>query len=824
MEHILRFLDVGSTNNLSGIEQTRLRILNLDIYFHCLNCILLIAYFFSSNLIIPPPYYIGMLLSLGIAIAALYLNVKKQFYISSLLVVFTLTLMTLLFYYSINKSAAHSLYFFCMLMSSFLYFYKSEWILWSTVIGLSVLILLLILVFPSPLPPVFQELSPALFTTIYIGAFTTFLYKLVAFYFLYTFIFDRWQQENKRYKHLFEHNPVGLIYGPIPRESNLAVTKILGYSKEEMTTITTEGLTTYEEDSIKTRLLLKQIKNKEITNFVLEKSYNHKGGFIVPARIYVRGIYDRQGKYQMHLTTIMDITEQNAAKKALIESKRRYKNIFENAQQAILILDIDTWKFVDCNQHTPKMFGCQSKEEFLSYPLGEFDGTIPLNHINKKEKTILTFQEMIASPRTIIPFEYTYRRLDNTYFDAEIIVVKDFSSTKKQFIIFGTDITGRKNKEAELLMAKEQAEESNRLKSAFLANMSHEIRTPMNGIIGFSKLLLDKEKKEEEKEEFATIVHNCCHQLLNIVNDILDVSKIQTNTLTVNKEATDIKHLLTDIAAIFSVEIHEKGLQLRTEFEEASINIYTDATKIRQIVTNFVSNAIKFTADGSITIGYELKDDWLSIYVKDTGIGIKEADKQKIFNRFHQVEEVKERGAGLGLSICAGFAEALGGKIEVTSKKEEGSTFSIIIPYVPIEENVSISPIKKVKLPSNIESLSGKTILIAEDEVFNFKLLEHILRKCNVKILWARNGLEAIQLSQQHSEISLILMDIKMPVMDGLEATRIINKTKNIPIIAQSAQAFPEEKTAILEAGCVAHISKPIHKQELLDTMVHFIQ
>ncbi len=505
----------------------------------------------------------------------------------------------------------------------------------------------------------------------------------------------------------------------------------------------------------------------------------------------------------------------------LSASEKKYRDIFENAQHAIVVIDLKKELIIDCNRHAPEMFGYASKEEFLLMPLGSHRQLEQMNLDIAHEKSLNILHHVFGGQIDSI-YEETLVRKDGSTFDIEFNAIRDNSEEKQQLVIFFRDITERKNKEKELLEAKEKAEQSDRLKSAFLANMSHEIRTPMNGIMGFSSILLEEDLKEEKKKEYTEIIHDCCRQLLNIVNNVLDLAKIQTAAFEIHEESIELNSLLTETLNLFQLDCAKKQIALKTDFDFPSLPIFTDGVKLRQIITNLLSNAVKFTEKGFVQVSYKVKSGKIEIAIKDTGIGIAAADQAKIFKRFQRVEHTahKIRGAGLGLSICKGFADALGGDLCLESKEGVGSTFYLQIPYkVNLKEQSKLHQ----STTATHTYMAGKTILIAEDEVYNFRLLESFLLKQAVHILWAKNGQEAVEMVQKHPEIDLILMDMKMPIMSGIEATEHIKKNTDIPVIAQSAHAFQEERQLILEAGCVAHLTKPIQRKELMDTMLKFL-
>jgi signal transduction histidine kinase/CheY-like chemotaxis protein len=370
--------------------------------------------------------------------------------------------------------------------------------------------------------------------------------------------------------------------------------------------------------------------------------------------------------------------------------------------------------------------------------------------------------------------------------------------------------------------AKEKAEEGERLKSSFLANMSHEIRTPMNGILGFAELLKEPDLTRSEKEEYIGIIEKSGRRMLNIINDIISISKLESGLMQVSIKETNLNNLLIYICNFFKPELEKKKLSISyfpgLAENEAIVN--TDKEKIYAVMTNLVKNAIKFTWQGSIEIGYGLKDNCIEFYVKDTGVGIPVNQIPIIFERFRQGSESLSRnyeGAGLGLSISKGYLEMLGGKIWVNSTVGKGSCFYFSLPYIPaVPENKNLkSGEKKMTLPG-----PRLKILIAEDDDFSELLLRKAVSPYAREILQAKTGQEALTLISSNRDIDLILMDLKMPDINGYDAIRKIREfNKSVYIIAQTAFAFMGDQSKAFEAGCDDYITKPIN-QNILRKMI----
>lgn len=409
------------------------------------------------------------------------------------------------------------------------------------------------------------------------------------------------------------------------------------------------------------------------------------------------------------------------------------------------------------------------------------------------------------------------------------------------------DVTELELMRRELQAAKEKAELSDDLKSAFLANMSHEIRTPLNAIVGFSRLIAESDDQEERKA-FYDIVEKNNERLLQLINEILDLSKIESGTVVFTISAVPLSILFKEVydAHIFRTP---KGVELIYERPDQDLVIDTDKNRIFQVMSNLIGNAFKFTKEGTISYGYKQDGNKIAFHVTDTGVGIEKEKLGEVFKRFAKLNNFAQ-GTGLGLSICKSIIERLGGEITVDSIYGKGTTFTFTLPYLPAEgsgnahlqqsENVHLQQSGNIiessfvnkhfnklsaEMTSEVEARKEQkhdskiTILIAEDNDSNFDLLKAILGK-NYKLVHARNGIEAVTLFEQFSP-DLILMDIKMPDLDGLETTKIIRElSPDVPIIAQSAYAFEQDRKDAAEAGCNDFITKPI-SQTILNEVIN---
>lgn len=376
--------------------------------------------------------------------------------------------------------------------------------------------------------------------------------------------------------------------------------------------------------------------------------------------------------------------------------------------------------------------------------------------------------------------------------------------------------------ENDLKIAKEKAEDSDRLKTAFLSNMSHEIRTPMNAIIGFSELLSDNMENESRKK-YISIIKNSGNSLMNLINDIIDIAKIESGQLNIQKEITNIYNVLIELESTYQNKIESLSknidIKLKSKINHEFDSIIADQNRLKQVFTNLIDNAIKFTYKGEIEFGIESKsDDELVFYVRDTGIGIPKEKQKVIFNRFTQAESSLSRrfgGTGLGLSISKSLVELMGGKIWFETQEEIGTTFFYSIKYEPFEIKTNIE-IEQENKDVNYD-WNGKSILIIEDNIPNFLLLKAYLEDTNAKIIHAIDGKSGLNIYYEGTFPSIVLLDIQLPDISGYEVAKKIKEIdKKSKIIAQTAFAMTEDRTKALENNCDEYLAKPIKKKKLL--------
>lgn len=518
---------------------------------------------------------------------------------------------------------------------------------------------------------------------------------------------------------------------------------------------------------------------------------------------------------------MVDITKIKEMEDSIRQSEMFFKGITDSANDAIIITDkknkIHFW-----NKAAEQLFGF-SRQEIISKSI--FQTIIPKEEIKKFEELlskIIQNNEQNPAAKTL---EINALNKKGETFTAEFSNSTIELNKKISIIYIVKDITERKQTENYLREAKEKAEEADKLKTAFLANMSHEIRTPMNAIVGFSQLLANQGINEDKRQLFIDQININSESLLNLIEDIIYVSKIESGKIEIKKDICQLNSVLDEIYTAFIEHRRRMGkepveIQLIKGVDNKNFTILTDNQRLRQVLNNLLGNALKFTDKGSVSFGYKIRDNEnLLFFVRDTGLGINQDKIKFIFDRFTKIAANKTKlygGTGLGLSITKHLVEQMGGKIWVESVEEKGSTFYFLIPHQGLDQQIfekNIPKQKKEKL-----SLKNAKILIAEDEQMNYLFLHEALQPTGAKLTWAKNGKEALTMIENKEEFDLILMDMKMPVMDGYEATRKIKKIRpDISVIAQTAYAMPEEQKKGYQAGCDFYLTKPIDPVILID-------
>jgi len=391
------------------------------------------------------------------------------------------------------------------------------------------------------------------------------------------------------------------------------------------------------------------------------------------------------------------------------------------------------------------------------------------------------------------------------------------------FVAVKEDITERKNLINDLIVAKEKAEAADRLKTAFINNISHEIRTPLNGILGFGSFLSQNNISDNERETYRQLLEKSSERLLNTITDYVDISLITTGNMTVYKSVFALSEVTDELYETYKKRMSEKGLdfQINVTDENRSVQLDSDPGLLKKVIGHLIDNAIKFTSKGYVKIGYILKNGVVEFSIEDSGRGIAPEMKDQVFNIFTQAESHLTRGyegSGLGLSICKGIIKLLGGEIKLETSKSGGL---IVIFTLPAAKQLTDN---KIVLPETNSKNNGLCVLIVEDDKVNSYFVELVLKTVGIDFVTVENGRDAVEQCRSNNDIGLVLMDLKMPVMDGLEATRQIKKFKpKLPVIAVTGYALKGDREIAIKAGCDDYLTKPVKKDTLIDKIRLFL-
>jgi PAS domain S-box-containing protein len=640
---------------------------------------------------------------------------------------------------------------------------------------------------------------------------------------------------------------------------NKAYSDLFGYKSAEETEVA-GGVSVVIEDPEIARGIFRNIMNGIPGTGEIEMVT--KSGRVFPAFESANAIQDSDGSILGIIVVINDITEYKQNKETLAKSDQMLQMVLDNFPGVVFWKDRHS-NYLGCNRSFATGAGLNSPAEIvgktdlnlpwasteaINYRKDDFDvmesgkgrlHIVEMQHQSDGQVIWLDTSKfplrdslgqvigVIGVSNDISMLKMAEQELINT--NKELAYQnREKEKRAAELVIANKELlyqNDEKEKRAtELINAKERAEESDRLKSAFLTNMSHEIRTPMNGILVFAELLKEPNLSSDDQQDFIQTIQISGERMLDTINSIVDISKIESGLMKVDIKETNINEKIEFAYKFFKPEVDIKGLQFlfKNGLPTKEAIIKTDSEKVYGMLINLIKNAIKFTNAGSIEFGYEKRGKYLEFFVKDSGIGIPENQKEMIFERFRQVSESFNRGyegSGLGLSIAKSYVEMLGGKIWVESEEGKGSIFYFTIPYNPVSEEKTA--IKNVTIEKDKEvQLKNLKILIVEDDEVSYSGLTKTLQKISKEVLHAITGVQAVEACRNNPDLDLVLMDIRMPNMDGNEATRQIRQfNKDVIIIAQTAFAFAGDKEKAIEAGCNDYISKPI-KSTLLYELI----
>ncbi|MEG1700480.1 MAG: response regulator [Alistipes sp.] len=629
--------------------------------------------------------------------------------------------------------------------------------------------------------------------------------------------------QNELFSRIPEYLPLGLIIyntqGRV-RYANNAALKMFGVEINDIL-----DLNIFDDPNITDhdKALLKQgidVSFETDYDFDRCRAEFAKTSTIVERKYFVTKVTimrDETGEAKGYLLNCEDVTAKKAQQQEVIQSYKKIKATQRELALALEAGNLSSWDYHVKGNVFYKFSAPAEQDEKWS-----FDTICERIHPHDRARFVKLVDDVvhkIALPKNNIELEVindqtnSYRHYNFVY-----SIREDDQGEVVGITFIQRDITEDIKYRQNLIKAKNRAEEADKLKSRFLATMSHEIRTPLNAIVGFSQLLAES-AEIDEKNEYKQLIETNSEILLKLIGDILDLSKIEAGSIDINRQPLDLTQLCQELFLSFKQRLNNPKITLRLEDPYAQCTATLDRHRFTQIFTNFVSNAIKYTPSGEIVMGYECAPGRVRFYVKDTGIGIADEKKYRIFSRFEKLDDFAQ-GTGLGLSICKAIADATGGKIGFESQAGKGSEFWYVgyteIDYVEKTQTPAIdipTPAATTDTAILAADVRNLNILVAEDNDSNFLLLKSILKENH--LTRALTGAEAVEKGKTQS-FDVIFMDLKMPIMDGLTATTLIRKFDlTTPIIALTANAFHKDKAAALAAGCNYFMTKPIKKHEL---------
>ena len=616
------------------------------------------------------------------------------------------------------------------------------------------------------------------------------------------------EYNEKKFRYLFNNinDPIFILnrFGKIVHV-NASATTTLGFSYEEFLD---SSILEYDQTMSSKELEDSLDDLNKHKHHTFETNLATKSGTVIPMEVHSQLIeYDGQ---MASISVTRDISYRRKAEAEIRNSELKLKTILNNIQPGILIIDTESKLIVDTNPAATQLIGFTDQNKIIGHSCHDYI-------FRNKNYSELRLNDSITNESILLNSKQDRIPIIET-------VSKITLQNKDHYVISFVDISKQIELQKSLKHALEKAKESDHLKSAFLAAMSHELRTPLNAVIGFSDLMCDS-TTDEEIIQMAKVINTSGNELLKIVESIFDLTLAQSKHSELKIEQVSMLEIFSAIKQVISATmINENKTHLRSIYKpnlKVGINaISTDKQKVIKILSIFANNAVKFTETGTIEFGFNIENQNLVFFVKDTGIGIPREKQDIIFDKFRQVDDSHTRkygGLGLGLAICKELSNILNGTLRVESEVGVGSTFYFRLPHTHNQAEIQK---KENSQKDTAIDLTGKTILIAEDMESNYLYLKKLLSKTNTTIIWVQNGVDAVSQVDAHPEIELVLMDIRMPVMNGLEATQKIKENKpEIKVVAQTAYAMPKDEKLALDAGCDDYISKPIRGEKLFSCL-----
>ncbi len=609
------------------------------------------------------------------------------------------------------------------------------------------------------------------------------------------------RESEEKYSMAFNVSPYAIVITNIENgnfiEVNQGFTSITGYTKEEAINSSSISLSLWVDVNDRNGVISDLGEGRDVVG--KEFRFRKKNGEILIG-LYTASVIQIKNKPYI-LSSINDITDR---KKAELEL-RKLSRAVEQSPVSIVITDLEG----------NIVYGNPKVCELTGYSIGELAGKNPriLQSGETPKETYRDLWDTIRSGNEWKGEFHNKKKNGELYWESvSISPIIDSKGKTTNYLAVKEDVTERKNMVTSLEAALVKAEAGNRLKTAFMNNISHEIRTPLNGILGFSSLFALHDISREEQEQYYSLIKRSSDRLLSTVTNYMDISLIVSGTMEAKMKRFNLQQFLHQIRDQFDLLCTEKNIKMQLEIppESDTVSLYSDQELLRKIISHLLDNAVKFTSKGGVGFGYRILAGTLEFYVKDTGIGINKESGSLIFETFVQEELTTSRayeGSGLGLSIAKGLVQLLGGDMRIESEKGRGSAVFFTIPYQEVNKEDHVPE----AIPADASDQRNPVILIAEDDESTLLFIQAVFRKTPVNLIAVDNGIDAVQHCREHPEISLVIMDIKMPLMDGLEATRQIKSfRRDLPIIALTAFAMSGDEKKAMDAGCDDYIAKPV--------------